>query len=174
MIAERVIKSYEKKISIYCIRPATVCGYSPRMRLDVSVNMLTFQALKNRSITVHGGKQIRPNIHIKDLINVYKFFVNKSGIKSGMYNAGFENLKIIDIAKKISKIIPSKIIIKKNNDPRSYRQNSDKLLSTGFKKKFNVSDAIYELKEMFERKKIKESDRCYTVKWMKKINLKKI
>ncbi len=173
MIAERVIKSYEKDISIYCIRPATVCGYSPRMRLDVSVNMLTFQALKNRSIIVYDGNQIRPNIHIQDLINVYKFFVNNSNIKPGMYNAGFENLKIIDIAKKISKIIPSKIIIKKNNDPRSYRQNSDKLLLTGFKKKFTVLDAIYEIKEMYERKKIKESDRCYTVKWMKKINLKK-
>ena len=173
MIAERVIKSYEKDISIYCIRPATVCGYSPRMRLDVSVNMLTFQALKNRSIIVYDGNQIRPNIHIQDLINVYKFFVNNSNIKPGMYNAGFENLKIIDIAKKISKIIPSKIIIKKNNDPRSYRQNSDKLLLTGFKKKFTVLDAIYEIKEMYERKKIEESDRCYTVKWMKKMNLKK-
>tara|TARA_B100001057_G_scaffold501252_1_gene622544 strand:+ start:15208 stop:16164 length:957 start_codon:yes stop_codon:yes gene_type:complete len=173
MIAERIIQSYEKEISIYCIRPATVCGYSPRMRLDVSVNMLTFQALKKKMITVFGGNQIRPNIHIQDLINIYKFFVNSSSIKPGTYNAGFENLKIIDIAKKISKIIPSKIIIKKNRDVRSYRQNSDKLLLTGFKKKFTVLDAIHELKEMFEKNKIKETDRCYTVKWMKKINLKK-
>ena len=124
-------------------------------------------------ITVFGGNQIRPNIHIQDLINIYKFFVNSSSIKPGTYNAGFENLKIIDIAKKISKIIPSKIIIKKNRDVRSYRQNSDKLLLTGFKKKFTVLDAIHELKEMFEKNKIKETDRCYTVKWMKKINLKK-
>ena len=67
MISERVIKSYENEIILHCIRPATVCGYSPRMRLDVSVNMLTFQALKFKSISVFGGNQIRPNIHIQDL-----------------------------------------------------------------------------------------------------------
>ena len=76
MVAERVFLSYKDKIDVYCIRPATVCGYSPRMRLDVSVNMLTFQALKNKRITVFGGNQIRPNIHINDMINVYKHFLN--------------------------------------------------------------------------------------------------
>ena len=74
MIAERVLMSYQNKIKIHCIRPATVCGLSPRMRLDVTVNNFTFQACKNKIITVFGGKQIRPNIHIKDLIRVYKFF----------------------------------------------------------------------------------------------------
>ena len=172
MIAERVLKSYEDKISIFCIRPATVCGYSPRMRLDVSVNMLTFQALKFQSMLVFGGNQIRPNIHIQDLVNVYKFFILNSNLPSGIYNAGFENLKIIEIAKKIAEIIPSKIVIKANNDPRSYRQNSDKLLSTGFKRKFSVLEAIKELKKNFENNKIVESDSCYTVKWMKKINFK--
>jgi len=171
MISERVLKSYENDIKIHCIRPATVCGYSPRMRLDVSVNMLTFQALKFKSITVFGGNQIRPNIHIQDLTNVYKHFISNPNLQTGFYNAGFENLKIIDIAKKISKIIPSKILVKENNDIRSYRQNSDKLLLTGFKKTFSVLDAIKDLKEKYESKKIKESDRCYTVKWMKKINL---
>jgi len=165
MIAERVLKSYENKIKLHCIRPATVCGYSPRMRLDVSVNMFAFQALKYKSITVFGGKQIRPNIHIQDLINVYKNLTN------GFYNAGFENLKIIDIAKKVSEIIPSKIVIKKNIDVRSYRQNSTKLLSSGFVQKFSVIDAIKEIKEKYESKKFKESSKCYTVKWMKKINL---
>jgi len=171
MISERVLKSYENDIKIHSIRPATVCGYSPRMRLDVSVNMLTFQALKFKSMTVFGGNQIRPNIHIQDLINVYKHFISNPNLPTGFYNAGFENLKIIDIAKKISKIIPSKIFIKGNNDLRSYRQNSNKLLLTGFKKTFSVLDAIRDLKEKYESKKIKESDRCYTVKWMKKINL---
>ena len=68
MIAERVLMSYQDKIKIHCIRPATVCGLSPRMRLDVTVNNFTFQACKNKKITVFGGKQIRPNIHIKDLV----------------------------------------------------------------------------------------------------------
>jgi len=171
MIAEKVLQSYEKEIRIHCIRPATVCGFSPRMRLDVSVNMLTFQALKHKVMTVFGGKQIRPNIHIRDLINVYKHFIFKPSLPTGCYNAGFENLKIIDIAKKVSKIIPSKIVIKKNNDPRSYRQNSDKLLASGFIKKFSVDNAIQEIKEKYENKKFKESAKCYTVKWMKKIKL---
>jgi len=171
MIAERVLKSYENKIKLHCIRPATVCGYSPRMRLDVSVNMFAFQALKYKSITVFGGKQIRPNIHIQDLINVYKHFISNPNLPNGFYNAGFENLKIIDIAKKVSEIIPSKIVIKKNIDVRSYRQNSTKLLSSGFVQKFSVIDAIKEIKEKYESKKFKESSKCYTVKWMKKINL---
>ncbi len=171
MVAERILKSYEKQIKIHSIRPATVCGFSPRMRLDVSVNMLTFQALKRGIITVFGGKQIRPNIHIKDLINVYKHFIFNKNLPSGFYNAGFENLRIIDIAKKISKIIPSKIIIKKDNDSRSYRQNSDKLLATGFKQKYSVLNAIEEIKEKYDKKKLKESLKCYTVKWMKKIKL---
>ena len=171
MIAERVIKSYENEINFHCIRPATVCGYSPRMRLDVSVNMFAFQALKNHSMTVFGGKQIRPNIHIRDLVNVYKHFIFNPKIKCGFYNAGFENLKILDIAKLVSKIIPSKIKIKKNNDRRSYRQNSEKLLLTGFKKCFGITDAINEIKEMYELKKLKETKKCYTVIWMKKLGL---
>ncbi len=171
MIAERVIKSYEKDIKIHCIRPATVCGFSPRMRLDVSVNMLSFQALKYKSMTVFGGQQVRPNIHIQDLIDVYKHFILNPKIPSGFYNAGFENLKIIEIAQLVSKIIPAKIEIKNNNDPRSYRQNSDKLIATGFKKNFSVEHAIKEIKNNYEKKRFIESDKCYTVKWMKELNL---
>ena len=171
MISERVLKSYENNIKFHCIRPATVCGFSPRMRLDLTVNMLTFQALKSKLITVFGGDQIRPNIHIQDLINVYKHFISNSNLPTGFYNAGFENLKVIEIAKKISKIIPSEIVVQGSNDPRSYRQNSNKLLSTGFKKKYSVLDAIKELKEKYENKKLTESNSCYTIKRMKELNL---
>ncbi len=171
MIAEKVIKSYENEIIIHTIRPATVCGFSPRMRLDVSVNMFVFQALKNKVLKVHGGKQIRPNIHIQDLINVYNHFIEKPNLPSGAYNAGFENLSILEIAEKVSEMIPSKIEISKNNDPRSYRQNSDKLISSGFEQKFTIEDAIREIKDQFINKKFKETDRCYTVKWMKKLGL---
>ena len=101
----------------------------------------------------------------------YKHFILNPNLPKGFYNAGFENLKIIDIAKKVAEIIPSEIVIKDSNDPRSYRQNSNKLLATGFKNKYSVSDAIRELKEKYENKKILESDRCYTVKWMKKLKL---
>ncbi len=171
MISERVLKSYEGEIKLHCIRPATVCGYSPRMRLDVSVNMFVFQALKSKLMTVFGGNQIRPNIHIQDLSNVYKHFIFNTNLPTGFYNAGFENLKIIDIAKEVAKLIPSEIVIKENIDPRSYRQNSNKLLSTGFEKKFSVFDAIKEIKEKYENKKFIESNNYYTVKRMKELNL---
>ncbi len=173
MIAERVLKSYESEIKFHSIRPATVCGYSPRMRFDVSVNMFVLQALKDKKLNILGGQQIRPNIHIQDLSNIYTHFIeNRKNIKSGFYNAGFENLKIIDIAKLVQKFIPSKIIIKKNNnDPRSYRQNSDKILKTGFKRKHSVEEAIQEIKSMFEGKKIKVNATNFTVKWMKKLKI---
>ena len=172
MIAERVLQSYENSIKFHCIRPATVCGFSPRMRLDVSVNMFAFQALKFKSMSVFGGDQIIHNIHIQDLVNTYKHFISNPGLPGGFYNAGFENLKIIEIAQKVAKIIPSKIVVKENkNDPRSYRQNSSKLLSTGFKNKFSVCDAIREIKEKYKERKFTESDKCYTVKWMKTIDL---
>ena len=171
MIAERVLQSYSKDINIHCIRPATVCGFSPRMRLDVSVNMFVYQALTKGEMTVFGGKQVRPNIHINDLVNVYIHFLNNKKIQSGFYNAGFENLKILDIAKMIQKYIPSKIIVKKNLDPRSYRQDSTKLLKTGFKQKYKVVDAINDIKNKYKRNSILIDEKCNTVKWMKKLGL---
>jgi len=172
MISEKVLHSYSNKIKIHCIRPATVCGFSPRMRLDVSVNMFTYQALKNKKITVFGGKQIRPNINIKDLVNVYVHFIKNPKIKSGNYNAGFENLKILDIANLVKQKIPCKIdIIKKNNDPRSYRQDSGKLLKTGFKPTSSVKKAILDIKDKYENNEIILDEKCNTVKWMKKIGL---
>ena len=80
MISEKVLMSYENKVKIHCIRPATVCGLSPRMRLDVSVNMLTFQALKNNVMTIYGGEQVRPNIHISDLTNAIIHFMENEKI----------------------------------------------------------------------------------------------
>ena len=74
MVSERVLYSYRDDLKVHCIRPATVCGYSPRMRLDVSVNMLTMQALTSKKIRVFGGKQTRPNINIHDMVRVYKHF----------------------------------------------------------------------------------------------------
>lgn len=170
MVAERVFLSFKDKIIVNCIRPATVCGISPRMRFDVSVNLLTLQAIKNKQITVFGGNQIRPNIHIKDMIRIYEFFLKKK-IPSGFYNAGFENLKIIDIAKMIQKKINVKINIIKSNDPRSYRQDSSKLLKLGFKTKYGVNDAINELIKLDKKKKIKSNLSNFTVKWMKKLKI---
>ena len=130
MIAERVLLSYKNDMQVHCIRPATVCGFSPRMRLDVSVNMFTYQALKNGKMTIFGGDQTRPNIHIKDIANVYLHFIKNPNIESGCFNAGFENIRIIDIAKMVQTRIPSELIISESNDPRSYRQDSTCLLYT--------------------------------------------
>ena len=171
MVAERVLLSYQDQMQVINIRPATVCGYSPRMRLDVSVNMLTMQALKNGKITVFGGQQTRPNIHIQDLIRVYLHFLKKPELSSGCYNAGFENISILDIAKRVQEKVPSEIIISESNDPRSYRQNSDKLKATGFEKKYFIKDAIDEIIEKYYSGKLKDEVQCYNVKWMKHLKL---
>lgn len=171
MVAERVLMSYKNEMKIHCIRPATVCGFSPRMRLDVSVNMLTFQALKNKKITVFGGDQTRPNIHMKDMVRVYQHFINNPNIDSGFYNAGFENISILDIAKMVNNKIESKIIVSESNDPRSYRQNSDKLINTGFIQKYGVEYAIDEIITSFNKQLFIENDQCYTVKCMKNLKL---
>ena len=171
MVAERVLMSFVGQMQVHCIRPATVCGYSPRMRLDVSVNMLTLQALKNSKITVFGGQQIRPNIHIQDMVDVYRHFLAKPELPSGAYNAGFENISILDIAKRVKQKIPAEIVISESNDPRSYRQNSDKLLASGFLQKHSISDAIDEISSKYQSGDLLESDQCYTVRWMKHINI---
>lgn len=169
MISERVLLSYQDKIILQCIRPATVCGYSPRMRLDLSVNMLTMQALSKKKITVFGGNQTRPNINIKDMVNVYLHFLELGEKASGIYNAGFENLSILKIANLVTEFVPVKIEVTKSNDPRSYRLNSDKLLETGFKPKYGVVYAIQEIIGNFQTGKLKDEDNCYNVRTMKKL-----
>ena len=167
MIAERIFLSYQKKIDLYIVRPATVCGISKRQRLDVSVNALTISALKKKQITVFGGSQIRPNIHIDDMVKVYDHLLFKN-CPTGIYNAGFENYSIKKIADSVAKITKASIVVKKNNDPRSYRIDSSKLLRTGFKPNKNIFYAINEIKEKFKKnKKFFDNKNAYTVSWMK-------
>jgi nucleoside-diphosphate-sugar epimerase len=165
MVSERVILSYEKDMVIQIIRPATVCGLSPRMRLDVSVNILTMQALSKKKITVFGGDQIRPNIHIDDITDVYLHMLKHPEL-TGIFNAGFENISIIDIAKLITKYIPVEIEVTKSNDPRSYKINSDKLTSTGFSPKKKVEDAIKEIIDAYNSGSLKDEKICYNLQWM--------
>ena len=170
MIAERVLLSFRDKIKIIIIRPATVCGLSPRMRLDVSVNLLTMQALQKKKITIFGGQQKRPNIHILDLSEVFIHFL-KNKVKSGIYNAGFENMSILDIGKLVKKNIECQIKIKKSNDIRSYNLDSSKLLKTGFKPKYSILDAIVQIKQAYDSKKLKSKKKCYSVNWLKYIKV---
>jgi nucleoside-diphosphate-sugar epimerase len=169
MISERVLMSYKDYITMQCIRPATVCGYSPRMRLDLSVNMLTMQALVNGRITVFGGDQTRPNIHIQDITDVFTHFLMLGDKAPGIYNAGFENISILNIAKKVVELIPAEIVIMDSNDPRSYRLNSERLMSTGFKQNHSVSDAIQEIVDAYHNGKLKDEYLWYNLKAMKKI-----
>jgi nucleoside-diphosphate-sugar epimerase len=165
MVSERVLLSYSHDMAVQIVRPATVCGYSPRMRLDVSVNMLTMQALSKGKITVFGGSQIRPNIHIDDITDVYLHLIDHPEA-TGIYNAGFENISIMDIARRVADKVPVEIITTPSNDPRSYRINSNKLLATGFKPKKTVNDAVGEIIDKYRAGEIKDEDRFYNLKWM--------
>ncbi len=172
MITERVLLSYQDAIIIQSIRPATVCGYSARMRLDLSVNMLTMQALTKDKITVFGGEQTRPNIHMKDMIRVYLHFLELGGKAAGIYNAGFENISILDMAKKVTEFVPAEIVVTESNDPRSYHLSSKKLLSTGFRSKYGVIDGIKDVIEAYDSGLLKDEDRYYNIKTMQHIKLK--
>lgn len=179
MICERILLSYKKNIDLTILRPATVCGYSPSMRLDVAINALTFSALKKNLITVFGGKQIRPNLTMHDMVRAYifvlkrKFKTNRS-INKTIFNLGFENLSIINMAKRIKKTLKlkSNIIVKKSNDPRSYRQNSNRIIKEGFSPKTKIEDAIHELNQKFLQNKIINKKSYHRVNTLKVINAK--
>ena len=168
MVAERVVQSYADQMITTIIRPATVCGWSPRMRLDVVVNMLTMQALTRGSVTVLGGDQTRPNIHIDDLVDLYLFAFEKR--LAGVFNAGFENLKVMDIARMITKDVPASIDVKPSNDPRSYSVCSDRLLAAGFKPTRNVSAAVAEMAAAYREGRLSDDPVCYNVRWMREHN----
>ena len=150
MVGERVLLSYSKDMIVQIVRPATVCGLSPRMRLDVSVNLLTMQALTKNEITVLGGDQTRPNSHIDDITDLYLFLLRRPELQ-GIYNAGFENMSINDMALLIQASTNAEILKMPSNDPRSYRLNSDKLLATGFSPQKNVDIAIKEICTAYQR-----------------------
>ena len=165
MCAERVLLSYANDMIIQIVRPATVCGLSPRMRLDVSVNLLTMAAIDKQRITVLGGAQVRPNIHIDDVTDLYMFMLDRPDV-TGVYNAGFENMSIMSIAEEVAKVFPTEVIVEPSNDPRSYRLNSDKLLAKGFVPKKTVADAISEVIAAYQRGDLKNEDRFHNLRWM--------
>lgn len=173
IIAEKVIESYKKSFKYYIIRPSTLYGYSPRMRLDLTMNILTKQAALKNKISVFGGKQWRPFLHVRDMASIYLFFIRRN-LPQGIYNASNGNLRVIDKAKIIKKLSKNcQIKIKKINDVRSYRLSSDKLLKQGFKFKCKLLPSLKEMFEMFKSKKIKDLPNFYSLKWIKEINKNK-
>jgi nucleoside-diphosphate-sugar epimerase len=160
MVAERCVLSYFLNAQI--LRPGTVCGFSPRMRLDVIVNRKVMEALDG-SMKLFGGEQVRPHVHIEDMSNAYIWLLERPQL-TGVYNCGFENISNRDLVSRIAKVIWSEIEHLPSDDPRSYRLNSDKLLATGFTPKYSVADAVQELKERFEKKELKYDDRWINLK----------
>ncbi|MEI6300073.1 MAG: SDR family oxidoreductase [Betaproteobacteria bacterium] len=147
------------------IRPATLCGYAPRQRLDLSVNILTNHAVNNNKITVFGGSQKRPNLHVQDMCDVYKLLltVPDEKISGQVFNAGFQNMSIMEIAQTakrvVQEIFPEKgdipIVTTPTDDIRSYHVNSDKIQRVlGFKPRFTVEDAIRDLCGAFKSGKL--------------------
>jgi len=169
MVAERIVSSYAASMTTTIVRPATVCGVSPRMRLDLTVNLLTMQALSTGAMTVLGGSQVRPNIHIDDLVAVYLFAMDRR--LSGIYNAGFENLSVHEIAGRIAARVPAHVKILPSNAPRSYRQCSDRLLGEGFTPAKSVAVAIDELMQLHASGGLRDDPSAYNVTWMKRHNL---
>lgn len=161
--AEEYIKDLnDTDFTTVSIRSATVCGYSPRLRLDLIVNILASDAIMKREITVNGGEQKRPNIHIEDITDLYAglIYVPKEKISGEVFNYGKENYTVNQIAVMIKELIGSDVSIKKNpktSDSRSYNISSDKIESNlGFFPKRRIEEAVLDLKTAFERGLIKD------------------
>jgi nucleoside-diphosphate-sugar epimerase len=161
------------------LRPSTVCGYSPRLRLDLTVNILTNHAVNKGKITVFGGKQKRPNIHMEDMVDLYVKILQYPAklIDGKIYNAGYENFTVMELAQKVKKIIGKDIPIEvtATDDNRSYQVCSEKIKEElGFVAKHTVEEAIEDLCDAFNSGKIPNPDdiRYYNIKTMKALNLK--
>ena len=164
-------------------RPATVCGYGPRQRLDLSVNILTNLAVNKGNITVFGGSQLRPNLHIQDYVDLCKALLEAPDekIANEIFNCGYENMSIMEIAEIVKKVVaeefPDKneigIEVTSSDDLRSYHINSDKITEViGFKPQYSIEDAIRDLCCAFREGKLPSSlddDKYFNVRTMKKI-----
>jgi nucleoside-diphosphate-sugar epimerase len=162
------------------IRPATVCGYSPRLRLDLTVNLLTNHAINKGSITVFGGERMRPNIHIEDMTDLYCYLLELSAekIHKKIFNAGYENYKLKEIAKMVQSVVDRHIPLTTvpTNDRRSYHVSSKKIKEElGFFPKHAIEEAVADLKKAFNSGKILNpmtDIRYYNIKTMQALNLK--
>ena len=166
------------------IRPATLCGYAPRQRLDLSVNILTNHAVNASKITVFGGAQLRPNLHVKDMVAAYQLMIQApaDAIQGQTFNIGYENLSIADIARTVQRVVgeefPDKrdlpIVTQESDDKRSYHINSDKIRRVlGFAPKHRVEDAVRDLCVAFREGKLPgsmEDPRYFNVRTMKAIH----
>jgi nucleoside-diphosphate-sugar epimerase len=177
---EKILATFESpEFTTVTIRPATVCGYSPRQRLDVVVNILTNLAFHKREITVFGGKQLRPNIHIKDMVDAYLALLDAPSekIAGEIFNAGAENQSVLELAETVKSVVGDdvKLIATPTNDNRSYHISSKRIEDKlGFKPSHTIADAVRDLKVAFENGLLKDSltdERYFNIKVMQSINL---
>lgn len=177
---EEILLNYQSStFATTILRPATVCGFSPRQRLDVVVNILSNLAYHNREISVFGGSQLRPNIHIFDMCMAYiNILAAPINLVSGeIFNVGAENYTVDQLAKFVVQSIGSDVAIKRTttNDNRSYHVSSNKIKEVlSFKPEKSVNDAIVDLKFAFENKLLKDplnNPLYFNIKRMKEINM---
>ncbi len=177
---EKILNSYSSDNFITTtIRPSTVCGYAKRQRLDLVVNILTNHAFHNREIKVFGGEQLRPNVHIDDMVNSYLAVMNAEPkkINKEIFNVGFKNQSVNELAEDVKYVIGQdiKIVNTKSDDNRSYHVSSKKIKDIlGFETKYTVKDAVYDLKSAFEKKLLTNTfnnEFFYNIKRMNSINL---
>ncbi len=169
LMAER-----EPGFATVILRPATVCGYAPRLRLDLTVNILTNLAVNNGRITVFGGEQLRPNIHIDDMTDLYLLLLQApaDAVDGKVWNAGYHNLTVMDIAEKVRAKVGRdvQIVVTPTDDHRSYHVSSERIRrDLGFCAKRSVDDAIVDLREAFSAGKVPNpmsDDRYYNIKRM--------
>jgi nucleoside-diphosphate-sugar epimerase len=182
---EPILKKYcDESLTGVIFRPATVCGYAPRLRLDLSVNILTNHAVTNNKILVFGGTQLRPNLHIQDYCDAVELLLTAPNerIQRETFNVGYQNLSIMDIAKLVKRTVQDEfadrpeiaIVVTASDDNRSYHINSDKVFRTlGFRPRYSVEDAVRGLCQAFREGTIPDSmadDRYYNIRTLKKIN----
>ena len=176
MCAERLLLSYADRMAVQIVRPATVCGLSPRMRLDTMVNMLTLQALERGVITAHCGEHgaglMRPNTHIEDITDLYLFMLERPHL-TGCWNAGFENISALDTADLIARELSGKVRIEITTvqDKRSYAVDSSKLLAAGFTPRHGVRDAIRQIAAAWRGGSLKDEPRMHNLAWMRERGL---
>jgi nucleoside-diphosphate-sugar epimerase len=162
------------------LRPATVCGYAPRLRLDLTVNILTNHAINNGRITVFGGEQLRPNLHIEDMTDLYLMLLEQPDerINGKVWNAGYHNLKVRSIADMVRDEVGKNvdIVVTPTDDHRSYHVSSEKIRrDLGFAANRTVKDAIVDLKGAFLAGKVPNAmtdDRYYNIKRMQALKLR--
>ena len=178
---EIILKKYiTENFTPVIIRPATVCGYSPRQRLDVVVNILTNLAYHKKEISVFGGDQLRPNIHIFDMARAYEFLINapKDKVSGQIFNAGYENQTVNHLAQLVKRVIGDDVKIKKitSDDNRSYHISSDKIKNVlKFSTEKTIEDAVRDLKDAFDKKILNETltnEKYFNIKRMNNLKLK--